>query len=152
MVAVLENAGRAFLKVFAPALLVVAIGISTQPNLDRATAVGIAGLFAAIAAGLAALQTYVPALTFRYWVGDPAGRYVDAFAHGFLGALLTAIIGILNEPSLATWKALLVGAIVGAITAGLQAVEEVLSPAPVPPIVPAGGRADLRVTAARRTV
>lgn len=143
MVVVLENAGRAFLKVFLPALLVVAIGIATQPNLDRGVAVGIAGLFAAIAAGISAVQTYVPLLTVRYWIGDPAGRYADAFLHGFLGAFLTALIGILNEPSLNAWKALIVGAVVGALTAGFQAVEELLSPVPVPPVVPAAGLRDL---------
>jgi hypothetical protein len=135
MVVTLENAGRAFLKVFLPALLVVAIGITTQPNLDRATAVGIAGLFSALAAGLSALQTWVPQITFVYLVGQPAGRYLDAFAHGFVGAFLTAIIGILNEPDLTAWKALVVGAVVGAITAGLQAVEELFSPTPIAPVV-----------------
>lgn len=132
MVTVLENAGRAFLKVFGPAILVVAIGIAQQPNLDRGVAVGVAGLFAAIAAGLTAIQTFVPQVTVRYWVGDPAGRYLDAFLHGFLGALITSLIGILNQPVLSGWGAIVVGLIVGAITAGLQAVEEIVSPDPVP--------------------
>lgn len=149
LVTVLENAGRAFLKVIGPALLVVAIGISQQPNLDRATAVGIAGLFAALAAGLTAIQTFVPQITVRYWIGDPAGRYVDAFIHGFLGAFITALIGILNEPSLATWKSAVVGLIVGALTAGLQAVEEVLSPTPVPPVVTPAGIPAMRASLLR---
>lgn len=148
MVAVLENAGRAFLKVFLPGLIVVAIGVSSQPNLNAAIAVGIAGIIGLLAAALTAIQTYVPQITVRYYIGDPAGRYVDAFLHGFLAAFLTAIIGILNEPSLAGWKSLIVGAIVGAMTAGLQAVEELLSPVPTPPVVPAAGLRDLRARAA----
>lgn len=135
MVTVLENAGRAFLKVFGPAILVVAIGIAQQPDLDRAVAVGIAGLMAAIAAGLTAMQTYLPQITVRFWVGDPVGRYLDAFLHGFLGALLVSIIGVLNEPVLSGWGSIVVSIIVGAITAGLQAVEELISPVAAPPVV-----------------
>jgi hypothetical protein len=117
--------------------------------MNRAIAYGVAGLFASVAAGLAAIQTFVPQLTFRYWIGDPAGRYVDAFVHGFLGAFITALIGILNEPSLATWKSAVIGLIVGAITAGLQGVEDVVMPVPVPPVRHPAGLPSVRRGLAR---
>jgi hypothetical protein len=130
----LANAGKAFLKAFLAALLVVAIGISTQPNLNGAVAVGVAGIMASIAAGLAAVQTYVPQLTFAPYLPAPYGSILDSFIRAALGAFVTSIIGILAEPSLAGWKALVVGAIVGALNAGLQAIQGTLTPGqkPVP--------------------
>lgn len=128
----LGNAGKAFLKVFAAALLVVAIGITKQPDLNGAIAVGIAGIMAAFAAGLAALQAFVPDLTFAAYLPAPWGSLVDSFVRAGLGAFITAVIGILSEPSLSAWHSLIVAAVVGAINAGLQAVQGALTPGQLP--------------------
>jgi hypothetical protein len=128
----LSNAGRAFLKVFGAALLTVAIGISSQPNLNGAVAVGIAGVMAALAAGLGALQTFIPSLTLAAYVSAPVGPILDTFIRAALGAFVTAIIGLLAEPSLSTWHAAIIGVVVGAISAGLRAVQGALTPGEKP--------------------
>lgn len=119
----LANAGKAFLKAFLAALLVVAIGVSSQPNLNGAIAVGIAGVMAALAAGLAAVQTFIPQLTLAPYLPVPYGSIADSFVRAALGSFVVAMVGILSEPNLSGWHALIVAAIVGAITAGLQAVQ-----------------------------
>jgi hypothetical protein len=130
----LSNAGRAFLKVFLAALLTVAIGVSSQPNLNGAIAVGIAGVMAALAAGLGALQSFLPQFTVAAYLAAPWGPIVDTFIRAALGAFITAIIGLLAEPSLSTWHAAIIGVIVGAISAGLRAVQGALTPGEKPSV------------------
>jgi len=132
----LSNMGRAFLKVFGAALLVAAIGMSQQPTLHGAVLVGIAGVMAALAAGLAAITTFLPQFKLSVLIHLPApyGPMVDAGVLGFLGSFITAIIGLLAEPSLATWKAAIVGVFVGALTAGLRAVQGLLTPSEAPAV------------------
>ena len=119
----LHDAALALLKTLGSGILVVAIGIFSAPNLDRAVAVGIAGIMALLAALAAAVQVFVPQISFRAWIGEPWGSLLDSFVHGFLGAFLTSIIGILNMPDLSTWHSLVVGALVGAFNAGLRAIQ-----------------------------
>lgn len=130
----LGDAGRAFLKAFAATLFVVLIGVSSQTNLDAALGFGVAGLAASLAAGLAAIQVFIPSLSFRAAVPGALGPMLDSFAHAFLGAFVVAVTGWLAEPNYSAWKAVLIGAIVGAINAGLRAVQGGLttgeSPAP----------------------
>ncbi len=93
---VLGDAGRAFLKAFGAALLVVLIGVSQQQTLHGAVAIGIAGLAASFAAGLAALQVFVPALSFRKYFPGIVGAVLDSFVHAALGAFIVAVIGMLS--------------------------------------------------------
>jgi hypothetical protein len=130
----LSNAGRAFLKVFGAALLTVAIGISAQPTLHGAVLVGIAGVMAALAAGLGALQTFLPGFTLAAYIKAPYGPIADTFIRGALGAFLTAIIGLLAEPSLSVWHSAIIGVVVGAISAGLRAVQGMLTPGEKPAV------------------
>lgn len=127
METLLANAGKAFLKVFGAALLVVLIGITKQPTLTAALGVGVAGIMASIAAGLAALQTYIPQLTFAPYVPAPYGSILDSFTRAFLGALVTALVGLLAEPALDWTSSLVIAVVVGAINAGLQAVQGTLT-------------------------
>lgn len=129
---VLTDAALAFLKVTGAALIVVAVGVTQQSNLDGAIALGIAGLMAAIGSGIAAVQAYVPQLSLRAYLPDPAGAIADSFLHAFLGAFLTAIAGWLAEPNYAAWKAFLIGAVVGALSAGFRAVQGALTPSQAP--------------------
>lgn len=131
---VLRDAGLALLKTIGAGLLVLAIGISAAPNLDRAVAIGIAGLIALIAACAAALQAFVPRLSFRAWIAAPWGPMLDSFVHAAIGAFLTSIIGILNMPDLTAWKALVVAAIIGAVNAGLRAIQGSLTPGEAPAV------------------
>lgn len=115
------------LKAMLSALLVVAIGISAAPNLDGAVALGIAGLISIIAAGVTAIQVYIPQLDFRSYMGEFAGNLMNAFVRAGLGAFLTAIAGWLAMPNFETWKSVLIGAIVGGINAGLRAIQGALT-------------------------
>ena len=93
---------------------------------------GIAGLMAAVGSGIAAIQVFIPKLSFRAHVPEPYGSLLDSFVHAFLGVFLVGITGWLNEPSLATWKAALVAALTGGITAGLRAIQGALTPGEQP--------------------
>lgn len=129
---VFSDAGLAFLKATGSALLVVAIGISASPNLDSAVAVGIAGVIAAFAAGLAALQVFVPQISFRMWIGEPWGAIFDSFTHAAVGGFLTSLIGIMAMPDLSAWKSLIVAALIGAVNAGFRAIQGRLTPGEKP--------------------
>lgn len=118
-----SNAGKAFLKAFLAALLVVAIGISQQPNLNGAVALGVAGLMASIAAGLSAIQTFIPQLSVAPFLPAPYGSMIDSFLRAFLGAFVVSIMGLLAQPDLSLWKSGVIAAIVGALNAGLQALQ-----------------------------
>jgi hypothetical protein len=120
---VLGEAGRAFVKAFASAVLIVAIGVSQQATLHDAVAVGIAGVMAAIAAGLAAVQVFVPRLSVRAYIAGLAGAAVDSFLHAFLGSFIVAVAGIFQEPNYSAWHALVIAALIGAVNAGLRAVQ-----------------------------
>jgi uncharacterized membrane protein YhaH (DUF805 family) len=124
---VLGEAGRAALKAFLSSLLVVAIGISQQTNLDNAVAIGIAGLMAAFGTLLAVVQTFVPELSLRAYLPGLPGVLSDAFIHAFLGAFIVALIGIFNEPNYSTWHAAIIAAVIGAINVGLRAVQGALT-------------------------
>lgn len=131
---VLSNMGRAALKALLSGLLIVAIGVSHQTNLNGAVAVGIAGLIAIGAAVLAAVQTYIPALSVKAYIPAPWGPAIDSFIHAALPYFLVAVIGILNEPDMAAWKAAIVAAIVGAVNAGLRAIQGAATPGDLPSI------------------
>jgi hypothetical protein len=120
---VLGEAGRAFIKVFVSGIIIVAVGVSSQATLHDAVAVGIAGVMAAFGAGLAALQVFVPRLSVRTYIAGLAGAAIDSFLHAFLGSFIVAVAGIFAEPSYSTWRALIIAALVGAVNAGLRAVQ-----------------------------
>lgn len=156
MASILGDAGRAALKAFLASLLVLAPGVSAAPNLNRAVAVGIAALMASLAAGFAAVQVFVPQLSFRAWIPDPWGPMLDSFVHAFLGAFITGVIGILNMPDLTAWKSLVMAVVVGAINAGLRAVQGVFtageSPSPRSGLTAAAHPAAANSTTVRRVL
>lgn len=110
------------------ALLVVAIGISASPNFDGAVALGLAGLISIVAAGLTAVQAYVPFLSLQSYIPGIAGKMADAFVRAGLGAFLVSVLGWLAMPDLSTWKSLLIASIVGGINAGLRAIQGAADP------------------------
>ena len=128
----LALAGREFLKAFGASLVVLAPGVLAAPNLDAAFGLGVAALFASVAAGIRAVQVFVPQLSFAGLLPQPVAAWVDAFVRGGLGAFLISVIGVLNAPDLATGRSLLVAALVGALTAGFRALEGLLTPSESP--------------------
>ncbi len=122
----LQEAGREFLKAFGAALVIFLPGILAATNLNQAYALGVSALVAAVAAGVKAVQVFVPQLTFVSLF--PASMvvvaaWVDAFVRAFVGTFLVTFLSFLNAPDYSAWKAVLVGAVVGAAAAGFRALE-----------------------------
>lgn len=132
MTNLLEKAGASFLRAFGAALLVLAPGIFSAPDLQGAKLLAVAALFAALTAGFKALQVFVPALTFGAYIPQPFGAWVDSFVRAFLGTFLFAVTGWLSAPDLSTWKAALTAALVGALAAAFRAVQGVATKGEVP--------------------
>lgn len=128
----LSAAGRAFLRAFGASVIVYAAGVLAAPNLDRAYALGVAALVASLAAGLRALQAYVPQLTLTHYLGVPFGPWADSFLHGFLGSLLVTWIAILGAPDLSLSRSVAVAAVVGALAAGIRALQGALTAGEAP--------------------
>jgi hypothetical protein len=128
----LSAAGRAFIGAFAVSVVALSTGILAAPNLNEAYALGVAALFASLAAGVKVLQEFVPALRFGTYIPQPFGAYLDAFLQAALGAFLVLLIGVLNAPDLATAKSLATAAVVGALMAGFRALQGVLTPGELP--------------------
>lgn len=134
MTNLLEKAGASFLRAFGAAVLVLAPGIFSAPDLNGAKLLAVAALFAGLAAGFKALQVFIPKLTFAAFIPQPFAAWVDSFVRAFLGAFIVSIIGFFVAPDLATWKAVLTAALVGALAAAFRAVQGLAtkgeSPAP----------------------
>lgn len=118
-----SSAGRAFIGAFAVSVLALSTGILAAPNLNEAYALGVAALFASVAAGVKVLQEFVPQLRFGSYIAQPYGAYLDAFVQAGLGAFLVSFVGVLSAPDLATAKSLVTGAVVGALMAGFRALQ-----------------------------
>lgn len=135
MLHLLSEAGRSFLRAFAGSLVALAPGILAAPDLNQAKLLAVAALVSSIAAGLKALQVFVPQLT---TVGVLPGRLkqygyiVDSFLRAFVAGVLTFWIGIFVAPDFHFTKAVLIGLVIGAITAGFRAVQGLLTKGDVP--------------------
>lgn len=123
MIALLSAAGRAFLRAFIASILVLAPGILSAPNLNRAYLIGVAALVASIASGIRALQAYVPEISLVHYLGHPYGDWADSFLRAFIGSLVITLPGVLGAPDLATGRSLAVGAIIGAFALGIRALQ-----------------------------
>lgn len=151
MTKLLSAAGLSFLRAFGASLIVLGPGILAAPDLDRMRLLGWAALAASLAAGLKAVVAYVPALQLGKYLGQPVGPWIDSFIQAFLGTAIVGLTGALGAPDLATGKALATAAIVGAVMAGLRALEGLATPGnspapasgvkppPPPPVPPPAG-------------
>lgn len=123
MVPLLSAAGRAFLRAFLASILVLAPGILSAPNLNKAYLLGVAALVASVAMGIRSLQAYVPEISLVHYLGHPYGDWADSFLRAFLGSLVITLPGVLGAPNLATGRSLAVAAIIGAFTLGIRAIQ-----------------------------
>lgn len=137
MLHLLSEAGRAFLKAFGASLLVLLPGVLAAPDLTGAYALGVSAIIAALVGGLGAIQVFVPQLSFKSLF--PAqyafvALWVDTFARAFIGSLVTLSVAFLSTPDISVTRAAITGIIVGAVTAGLHALQGLLTPGqqPVP--------------------
>lgn len=67
------------------------------------------------------------AFDFNSGYGLLAKRVALSFVRAFVGSLIVLIPGILAAPDLTAAKALAVAALIGAVTAGVKAVQEFLA-------------------------
>ncbi len=124
MTGLLSNAGRSFLRAFAGSLLVFIPGVLAAPNLGAVRGLALAATVASLAAGLKAVQVFVPALSFASLVKSQFyASLLDSFMRAFLAALFTLLIGLLDAPEFALSKSALIAVIVGAVTAGVRAIQ-----------------------------
>lgn len=127
MTIVLERAGASFLRAFGIALLFLIPGILNAPDEQTAIALAVAALAASIAAGIKALQTFVPQLSFASFVAQPVAALLDSFIRMFIAVFLTFWQGWFAAPDWATWKSAALAAVIAATTAGVRAVQGLLT-------------------------
>lgn len=134
MKTVLANAGRAFLRAFGANIVVLAPGVLAAPNFNQMYLLGVSALASSASAGLRAVQSFVPQLSFSTVLPQPWAAWVDAFTIGGLGAFVVLLADWLGAPSIDTSKAAITAILVGALTAGFRALEGTFtkgeSPAP----------------------
>jgi hypothetical protein len=123
----LGEAGRSFLRAFVASIVILAPGVLAAPNLNQSFALGVAALMASVAAGVKVLQVFIPQLSFTAYVGSSVGPFVDSFARAFIGALVISLPGVLNAPDLSTGRSLGLASIIGAATAGIRALQGLLT-------------------------
>jgi len=122
----LSAAGRSFLRAFGGALIVLAPGILAAPTIRGAELLAVAGLGASIAAGIRAIQAYVPSLSVAHYLGS-VGVYVDSALRAFAGSLCVTLPGVFMAHSLGTGTALATAALIGAASAGLRGLQGALT-------------------------
>lgn len=133
----LYAAGTAFLRAFGVTFLFAATGLLTAPDQHAAVALSWAALVASIVAGLRAIQVFVPGLTVKTLFGPVVGAWADSFLRAFVAALITLLTGWLAAPNWTTWKAALLAVFIGAVTAGVRALQGLVTAGETP--VPGNG-------------
>lgn len=139
---ILAGAGRRFLHAVAAALIVFVLGLLAAPDLvsDNVRLYGVAFLVAIGAAALKFIAEVAPFLSVANYVDDKYKVYaawLDAFLQAGIAAFLVAAPGALNAPDLKTAGALGVAALIGALTAGVRAIEGLLTKSERPATVAA---------------
>lgn len=125
-------AGRAFLRAWIGAFVPLLLGVLAAPNLDQAYGLGVAAMIAATAAAIRVLQEFVPQISFVHWISSPYATWVDSFARAFVGSLVITLPGVLDAPDVGTAKGLAIAVVIGAFTAGVRAIQGLLTPGDVP--------------------
>jgi hypothetical protein len=144
MVKLLYAAGTAFLRAFGASLLIFSTGILSAPNMSVALSLSIAALLASIAAGLRAIQVFIPQLSFASLVRQPVAAWLDSFTRAALSAFVVSATGWLAAPDMANWRSVWIGVIIGAVAAGIRALQGLLTPGEQP--APSKGLGDLALT------
>lgn len=119
----LRDAGRAALKAFVVTFLTFAGGLLAATNLKEFAALAVAGLVASGVAALKALQVFVPSLSFASVVSQPFASWLDAFTIAFLSSFFVLVQGVSDAPDYEAMKAVVVGALIGALQAAFRALE-----------------------------
>lgn len=124
MSGLLSNAGRSFIRAFIASLIVLLPGILSAPNLSDVRGLATAAVISSIAAGLKALQVFIPQLSFAAFLDNAFyGAIVDSFVRAFLASGITLLLGVLSSPDLSLTRAALTGVLIGALAAAVRAVQ-----------------------------
>lgn len=113
----------AFGRVFLVTFLLAATGILSAPDMSTALALSLAAFVASLVAGLRAIQVFIPQLSFSSIFPQPVGAWVDSFTRAFLAVFVTLLTGWLAAPEWSTWKSALTAVVIGALTAGVRALQ-----------------------------
>jgi hypothetical protein len=127
----------AFGRVFAVTFLFAVTGILNAPDTSAAVALSIAAFVASLVAGLRAVQVFIPQISFSSLLPQPIAAWVDSFARAFLAIFVTLLTGWLAAPDWSTWKSALLAIVIGAVTAGVRALQGLATPGDNP--VPSAG-------------
>lgn len=129
----LAAAGRRYLHTAAAAFIVFVLGLLAAPDLiaDNLRIYGLVFLIALAAGALKFIADVIPFFSFQNYVSDRYRVYAawaDAFLQATVGSFVVNAPGIFNAPDFEAGKALLVGVLIGALTAGVRAIEGLLTP------------------------
>jgi hypothetical protein len=125
---VLSKAGRAALRAVVPALFVLALGLANAHDLNGVKAQATVFIVAAGTAVAAALQSFVPGLSWRSYVAEAYAKYLDAFTQAFAGSFLVLVGGWFSAPNWTFSTSAVTAILVGALTAGVRALQALLTP------------------------
>ena len=127
MTSLFSAGARAQLRTLLAGLIVLALGILSAPHVSGREAVAVSFLIGAIALVVRMVQAWKSGFSFVTVLGHPFGDWADSFLQGFLGTLLVTLTGTFYAPDLHTARAFLTSAIVGAVNAGIRAVQGALT-------------------------
>jgi hypothetical protein len=113
----------AFGRVFLVTFLLAATGILSAPDQPTAVALSFAALIASIVAGLRAIMVFIPQISWAGVFPQPIAAWVDAFTLAFLATFVTLLSGWLASPEYTTWKSAVTAIFIGALTAGVRALQ-----------------------------
>ena len=116
MTKLFEKAGASFLRAFLASLIVLIPGILNAQNETEATALAVGASYAALAAGLRAIQVFIPGLT-------TGNKYADSFLRASIAVLVASLTTALAAPDFGFTKAFLLSLLIGAVTAGIRALQ-----------------------------
>jgi hypothetical protein len=128
MSVLLGAAGRAFLRAFGASLLILLPGILAAPNFEQVGGLAVAAIIASLAAGIRALQAFVPQLT----IGGKYGPILEEGLRTLIAGFFVLALGALAAPNLTEGKAILVGGLAGIVAAAIRAIQGLLAPAETP--------------------
>lgn len=138
----LAAAGRRFLHTAAAAFVVFILGLLAAPNLvlDSVKVYGVVFLVALGGAALKFISEIIPYFSIANYASAKYRVYAawaDAFIQAAVAAFVVTAPGIFDAPNLHTAGAVFVSVLVGALTAGVRAIEGLLTPEERPATVSA---------------
>jgi hypothetical protein len=129
----LYAAGTSFLRAFGVTFLFAATGLLSAPDFSTARALSWAALAASLAAGLRAVQVFIPQFSFGSFVTSPVlAAWLDAAVRAGAAAFVTGVTGWLAAPDLHTWRAAWLAIFIGAATAAVRALQGLVTPGEQP--------------------